>query len=125
MNYYSLNNQSPKADFKEATIRGQAPDKGLYFPEHIPQLPKELITNIDKYSREEIAFTVIRPYVGNTIPENELKRIVAETIDFDFPLVKLNEQIYSLELFHGPTLAFKDVGARFMSRCLGYFVKGS
>lgn len=123
MQYYSTNKQSPKADFKEATIRGQAPDKGLYFPEHIPTLPKELIENIAKYSNEEIAFKVIQPYVGDRIPENELRRIVSETINFDIPLVKVTDDIFSLELFHGPTLAFKDVGARFMSRCLGYFVK--
>jgi len=123
MQYYSTNNQSPKADFKEATIRGQAPDKGLYFPEHIPTVSKELIENITKYSNEEIAFNVIKPYVGDTIPESELYRIVAETINFNIPLVKVNDSIYSLELFHGPTLAFKDIGARFMSRCLGYFVK--
>ena len=82
MQYYSTNNQSPKADFKEATIRGQAPDKGLYFPEHIPTVSKELIENITKYSNEEIAFNVIKPYVGDTIPENELRRIVAETVNF-------------------------------------------
>ncbi len=124
MNYYSLNHQSPKVDFKEATIRGQAPDKGLYFPEYIPQFPKQLIDDIGSYEKEEIAFTVIQPYTGNSIPANELRKIVAETISFDFPLVKLDEHFFSLELFHGPTLAFKDVGARFMSRCLGYFVKG-
>ena len=124
MLYYSTNHTSPKTDFKEATIKGQAPDKGLYFPERIPQLPENLIGNIEQYSKEEIAYTVIQPYVGDVIPKNELERIVAETINFDFPLVKLDENIFSLELFHGPTLAFKDVGARFMSRCLGYFVKG-
>lgn len=123
MKYYSLNHQSPITDFKEATIRGQAPDKGLYFPEYIPQVDKELIENIEQYSNEEIAFRVIRPYVGEVIPEEELKRIVKETINFSIPLVKVTDDIYSLELFHGPTLAFKDVGARFMSRCLGYFVK--
>ena len=123
MLYYSTNHISPKADFKEATIKGQAPDKGLYFPDKIPQLSSNFISNIDKYSKEEIAFTVIQPYIGDLIPKNELERIVAETINFDFPLVKVEENIYSLELFHGPTLAFKDVGARFMSRCLGYFVK--
>jgi threonine synthase len=124
MQYYSINKQSPKASFKEATIKGQAPDKGLYFPESIPMLPKEFIENIDQYSNEEIAFKVIQPYVGDSIPENELRRIVAETVNFDIPLVKINDSISSLELFHGPTLAFKDIGARFMSRCLGYFVKG-
>jgi threonine synthase len=123
MQYYSTNKQSPKASFKEATIKGQAPDKGLYFPESIPMLPKEFIENIDQYSNEEIAFKVIQPYAGDTIPENELRRIVAETVNFDIPLVKINDSISSLELFHGPTLAFKDIGARFMSRCLGYFVK--
>ena len=142
--------------FKEATIKGQAPDKGLYFPEQIPVLPADLIKNIEHYSPEEIALTVIKPYVGDSIPAAELQHIVAETINFDFPLVKLIAQpghqpssagsphsasapqplssdptgsqdstISSLELFHGPTLAFKDVGARFMSRCLGHFVRNS
>jgi threonine synthase len=123
MNYYSLNSPGSFVDFKEATIRGQAPDKGLYFPQAIPALSKDLLNNIDNLSREEIAFQVIRPYTGDTLPETELRRIVRETIDFDFPLVPVSPNIQSLELFHGPTLAFKDVGARFMSRCLGYFVK--
>jgi len=125
MQYYSLNKQSPSVSFKEATIRGQAPDKGLYFPEQIPSVDRELMDNIEKYSNEEIAFRVIQPYVGDAIPANELLRIVAETINFDIPLVPVTNDIYSLELFHGPTLAFKDVGARFMSRCLGHFVKNS
>ena len=124
MNYYSTNHQSPKVSFKEATIQGQAPDKGLYFPERIPALPKGLIENISAYSNEEIAYQVIAPYVGDTIPQTELRRIVNETINFNIPLVKVEEDIFSLELYHGPTLAFKDIGARFMSRCLGYFVKG-
>src|SRR5690348_12936155 len=111
MKYYSLNKKSPIVDFKEATIRGQAPDKGLYFPEKIPQVEKELISGITKISNEEIAFSVIRPYVGNSISEEELFRIVRETINFPLPLVKVTDAIYSLELFHGPTLAFKDVGA--------------
>ncbi len=123
MNYYSLNNPSAKVSFKEATIKGQAPDKGLYFPEKIPALPADLITNITSLSHEEIAIRVIRPYIGDTIPEKELERIISETINFNFPLVPVTGDISSLELFHGPTLAFKDVGARFMSRCLGYFVK--
>ena len=122
MNYYSLNKQSPIASFKEATILGQAPDKGLYFPETIPHVDKELIANIESISNEEIAFRVIQPYIGTEITEEELYRIVSETVNFSIPLVKVNERISSLELFHGPTLAFKDVGARFMSRCLGYFV---
>ena len=125
MIYYSTNNASEKANFKEATIKGQAPDKGLYFPEIIPSIKKDLIDNIESYSNEEIAFEVIKPYVGQTIPDIELKNIVSETINFPFPLVQLNKNIYSLELFHGPTLAFKDVGARFMSRCLRYFVRNN
>lgn len=123
MNYYSTNKQSPIVDFKEATIKGQAPDKGLYFPEIIPQADKELIRGIDNFSNTEIAFRIIQPYVGDTIPAEKLFQIVNETVSFPIPLVRVNDTISSLELFHGPTLAFKDIGARFMSRCLGYFVK--
>ena len=107
--------------FEEATVKGQAPGKGLYFPESIPILPKDFIANIRSYSKEEIGFTVMKPFVGESIPDDVLQNIVNETINFNFPLVKVKENIYALELFHGPTLAFKDVGARFMSRCLGYF----
>lgn len=121
MKYFSTNKKSPIADFREATIRGQAPDKGLYFPEQVPTLPPGFFKELKSLSKEEIAFQVISPYVGGTIPDNELRRIAAETVNFDFPLVQVTDNIYSLELFHGPTLAFKDVGARFMSRCLGYF----
>jgi len=121
MNYYSLNHNSPEVSFAEATVLGQAPDKGLYFPKTIPVLPKEFISSIHQYSKEEIGFTVMKPYIGNCIPDEILQKIIKETISFDFPLVKLSNNISSLELFHGPTLAFKDVGARFMSRCLGYF----
>jgi threonine synthase len=122
MLYHSTNYNAPIVNFKEATIKGQAPDKGLYFPESIPQLPENFVGNIEKFSKEEIAYTVIKPYIGDEIPKTELERIVSETINFEFPLVAVEENIFSLELFHGPTLAFKDVGARFMSRCLGYFV---
>jgi threonine synthase len=125
MRYYSTNKQSPIVDFKEATIKGLAPDKGLYYPESIPQLPADLVANINQLSREEIAFKVIQPFVGDSIPANILQRIINETVNFDFPLVKVKDDTFSLELFHGPTLAFKDVGARFMSRCLGHFVQGS
>ncbi len=121
MNYYSLNKTAPNTTFREATIKGQAPDKGLYFPERIPTVDPAVIKNINSYSKEELAFIVMQPYVGDTIDTNSLQRIVSETIHFPFPLVKVNDHISSLELFHGPTLAFKDVGARFMSRCLGYF----
>jgi len=123
LKYYSTNKNAEQISFKEATIKGQAPDKGLYFPETIPQVEKGLIDDIEKLSNEEIAFRVIEPYVGNEIKEDELYRIVSETVNFPIPLVKVKDHIFSLELFHGPTLAFKDVGARFMSRCLGYFLK--
>lgn len=121
MKYFSLNHKSPKVSFEEAVVNGLAPDRGLYFPEEITPLSEDFINNITKYSYEEIAFEAIQQFVGDEIPSDVLKGIVAETINFDFPLVKLDENIYSLELFHGPTLAFKDVGARFMARCLGYF----
>ncbi len=123
MNYYSLNGQSPIVDFREATIKGQAPDKGLYFPDKIPLLNKQFISNIGDISKADLAFQIMQPYVGDCISKEDLYAIVTETINFEFPLVKLNNSIYALELFHGPTLAFKDVGARFMSRCLGYFSK--
>jgi threonine synthase len=125
MQYYSLNKQSPAVSFREAAIGGQAPDKGLYFPESIPVLPAAFFYQLKTKTKEQIAFEVIKPYVGNTIPDEILFTICKETVDFEFPLKKINESIYSLELFHGPTLAFKDVGARFMSRCLGCFSKNS
>ncbi|MDQ2721450.1 MAG: threonine synthase [Bacteroidota bacterium] len=125
MEYYSLNKSSPVADFREATLRGLAPDKGLYFPAEIPKLEKNFIEKINNYSNEEIGFRVIKPYVSDVISENELRTIIKETIDFEIPLVKISENIFSLELFHGPTMAFKDIGARFMSRCLSYFVKNN
>lgn len=121
MNYYSLNHQAPNVSFREATIQGQAPDKGLYFPSTIPTVDPLIIKNCKDYTKEELAMLVMQPYVGDAIDEKSLFRIVSETIGFDFPLVQVNDRISSLELFHGPTLAFKDVGARFMSRCLGYF----
>ncbi len=123
MNYYSTNNRSLVAGFREAAIQGQAPDKGLYFPEKIPALPKGFVESLTPLSKEELSFTVMKPYVGNAIADADLLQIVTETVAFPFPLVPVSEGISSLELYHGPTLAFKDVGARFMSRCLGHFVK--
>lgn len=121
MNYKSLNNNAPSVSFKQAVINGLAPDKGLYFPEKITPLDVSFFENIETLSKEEIAYQVIKQFTGNDIPEKELKEIVAETIAFDFPIIKVTEKIYCLELYHGPTLAFKDVGARFMARCLAYF----
>ena len=121
MKYYSLNNSSPKVSFKNAVQNGIAPDRGLYFPESITPISQDFINNISNYSNEEIAFEVIKQFVGDEIPTNILKEIIKKTIPFDFPVVNLDENIGSLELFHGPTMAFKDVGAKFMSQCLEYF----
>ena len=123
MNYYSLNKQAPKTTFENAVVKGLAPDKGLYFPESITPLPKDFFDNIDSLSYSEIAFQAIKQFVSPEIPEDVLKTIVEETLSFDFPVIKLNDNISTLELFHGPTMAFKDVGARFMARCLGCFNK--
>lgn len=123
MLFYSTNKHSPKVNFKDATIQGLAPDGGVYFPERIPVFSSPFINKIEQLSNFEIAFTVISPYINKIIPDHDLHQIINETINFDFPLVRINEDVCSLELFHGPTLAFKDVGARFMSRCLGFFRK--
>ncbi|ESU20385.1 threonine synthase [Flavobacterium enshiense DK69] len=121
MLYYSLHNHEHKVSFKEAVLHGLAPDKGLYFPEKMTPLKDSFYNTIENYSNTEIAYECIKQFVGNAIPETELKQIIDETLSFDFPLIEIEKDIYSLELFHGPTLAFKDVGARFMSRCLSYF----
>lgn len=123
MKYYNLKDHSEKIEFKEATIKGQGKEKGLFFPENIPQFDKEFIQNLHQYSNGEIAYRCMKDFAGDEIPSEILKEIVAETVSFEIPLVKINEQISILELFHGPTLAFKDIGARFMSRCLSYFMK--
>jgi threonine synthase len=121
MNYYSLNNKNLKVSFQEAVIQGLAPDRGLYFPEQLTELPNDFFDNIENLSKETIAFEAVKQFIGDEIPENELKKIITATLCFDFPLVEIEENVFSLELFHGPTMAFKDVGARFMSRCLAYF----
>ncbi|MCV6629420.1 MAG: threonine synthase [Flavobacteriaceae bacterium] len=124
MNYFSLNNNAPKSTFKNAVIKGLAPDKGLYYPENIRPLDPSFIANLSQYSNKEIAYKAIEQFVGNEIDTETLKQIVNDTLNFDFPLVKMGDSNdFSLELFHGPTMAFKDVGARFMARCLGYFNK--
>ena len=123
MKYYSLNHNAPKVSFEEAVIQGLATDKGLYFPETITPLAQDFFDNIENLNNEEIAYQAIKQFVGDEIPETTLKEIIAETLCFDFPVVEVEKGIYSLELFHGPTMAFKDVGARFMSRCLAYFNK--
>ena len=122
MHYFSTNRSSPTVSFREALLHGQPADRGLYFPGEIPKLSREFLAGIPNRSNEQIAFHVIQPYVDGSIPDAELFDICAETINFPFPLVKISGRISSLELFHGPTLAFKDVGARFMSRCLQHFL---
>lgn len=124
MNYYSINNRNHIVDFAEATLRGQPPGGSLYFPENIPDVSK-LIDEMSSLSREEIAMQVIQPFVGNSIPQADLERIISDTVNFEIPLIQISPDISALELFHGPTLAFKDVGARFMSRCLRYFNRNS
>ncbi|KFF23996.1 threonine synthase [Chryseobacterium vrystaatense] len=123
MKYYNLKDNKEVVNFKTASIKSQGNQKGLFFPENIPPLDKEFIQNLQLYSNEEIAFRCMKDFIGDEIPSEVLKKIAAETVSFDIPLRKINGQISILELFHGPTLAFKDVGARFMSRCLSYFLK--
>ena len=123
MKYHSLNKQAPTVTFDEAVIKGIARDKGLYFPEKIPVLPKSFWDNITHLSKEEIAVEVMKPFVGDSMDEATLTDIVTDVLSFDFPLVSIEDNVATLELFHGPTMAFKDVGARFMARCLGHFLK--
>ncbi len=124
MKYYSTNHKAPSATLKEAVIKGLAPDRGLYMPEKLNVLPKDFFDEITNMSFQEMSFRVAQAFFGEDIPADDLKKIVYDTLSFDTPVVHVNDNIYSLELFHGPTLAFKDVGARFMARLLGYFNKG-
>src|SRR5574344_1700357 len=122
MKYYSTNKKAPMATLHEAVVRGLASDRGLYMPENIKKLPKEFFDNIDKMSFQEIAYTVADAFFGEDVEADALKKIVYDTLSFDCPVEKIEDNIYSLELFHGPTLAFKDVGARFMAPLLQYFI---
>lgn len=123
MKYYSTNGNSPLSTLQNAVVKGLAPDRGLYMPEQIKKLPKQFFDNIENLSFQEIAYHVADAFFGEDIPADDLKQIVYDTLSFETPVVQVNDNIYSLELFHGPTLAFKDVGARFMARLLGYFNK--
>lgn len=120
---YSTKNRSHQVTLKEAVVRGLAPDNGLYMPTEIRQLPKAFFESLPEKSFQDISFEVAKHLIGDSLPEQELKRIVDHTIQFDAPLVEVEKDIFALELFHGPTLAFKDFGARFMSQLLGYFAK--
>lgn len=122
MNYYSTNGKAPVATLEKAVVKGLAEDKGLYMPERIKALPKEFFDEMSGMTFQEVAYRVADCFFGEDVPAEDLRRIVYETLSFDCPIVKVEENIYSLELFHGPTLAFKDVGARFMARMLQYFV---
>lgn len=121
MHYFSTKRRAAAATFREAVLNGQPADKGLYFPSEVPTLPAEWLARLPEMSDEQIAFDVIRQYVAGDIPDERLFTICSETVNFDFPLVPITDRIAVLELFRGPTLAFKDVGARFMSRCLQHF----
>ncbi|NQY06364.1 MAG: threonine synthase [Flavobacteriaceae bacterium] len=121
MKFYSLNNRKHTVSFKEAVINGIAPDKGLYFPEKITRLRNYVLNNLDDMTNYEVAFESMKQFSEGAITDQDLNKIIQEVIDFDFPVIALNEKTYCLELFHGPTLAFKDVGARFMARCLKHF----
>ena len=122
MKYYSTNHQTPDVTLQEAVVKGLAADKGLFMPERINALPAAFYENMSQMTLQEVSFAVAQAFFGEDIPADKLKQIVFDTMSFDIPLVKVSDNIYSLELFHGPTLAFKDVGARFMARMLGYFV---
>lgn len=121
MNFYSLDQKAPEVSFREAALRGLAPDRGLYFPKQIPVLPEAFWKGLHKRDFLDAAYELMAPYTGDTLPEPVLREILEATLSFEFPLVWLDEQVAVLELFHGPTMAFKDVGATFMAGCLGYF----
>jgi len=123
MNYYSTNKKAPSASLQEAVVKGLAGDRGLYMPDNIKRLPDTFFEKIKDMTFHEIAFAVADAFFGEDIERDTLKQIVEETLSFDTPLIPVTDRIYSLELFHGPTLAFKDVGARFMARLLGYFIR--
>ena len=123
MKYFSTNHKAPIATLKKAVVKGLAEDRGLYMPEEIKKLPKEFFENIENYSFQEIACVVADAFFGEDVNAEDLKKIVCETLSFETPLAQVEDNIYSLELFHGPTLAFKDVGARFMARLLQYFIR--
>jgi threonine synthase len=124
MRYFSTNKTVPSVSLMEAVTKGLASDNGLFMPERIEEFRPEFFRRIHKLSFQEISFEVAKKFFGEDIPENTLKEIVEDTLNFDCPIVKVNDSMYSLELFHGPTLAFKDVGGRFMARLLRYFLQG-
>ena len=125
MNYYSTNGKAPIADLEKAVVKGLAEDRGLYMPENIYKLPKAFVKDMPDLNFQDIAYNVAQNFFGDDVDGDALQDIVYDTLSFDCPVVKVTDNIYALELFHGPTLAFKDVGARFMARLLGYFLRQS
>ena len=123
MKYYSTNKQAADATLEEAVVKGLAADKGLFMPYEIKRLPESFFDEIQDLSFQEIAYRVADAFFGEDVPADTLKQLVYDTLSFDAPVVQVKENIYALELFHGPTLAFKDVGGRFMARLLGYFIR--
>ena len=123
MQYYSTNGKAPIADLHKAVVKGLAEDRGLYMPQEIKKLPKAFYDDIQGMSFQQIAYNVASAFFGEDVDLDALQDIVYDTLSFDCPVVKVKNNIYSLELFHGPTLAFKDVGARFMARLLQYFIR--
>ena len=124
MKYYSTNGKAPQANLEKAVVKGLAEDRGLYMPEEIYKLPKEFFDDMKDLSFQDIAYNVASNFFGEDVDEDALQDLVFDTLSFDCPVVKVEDNIYALELFHGPTLAFKDVGARFMARLLQYFIRG-
>ena len=123
MKYYSTNGKAPIADLQKAVVKGLAEDRGLYMPEEIYKLPKAFFDDIQNMKFQDIAYNVAQNFFGDDVDGDALQDIVYDTLSFDCPVKKVKDNIYALELFHGPTLAFKDVGARFMARLLGYFLR--
>ena len=123
MKYYSTANRKHKVSFKEAVFKSLPPDNGLYFPEEIPRLDDHTLRHLANRSLESIGFEMMAPFIGQEIPDSELDQIIHETLNFNLPVKEVTQNIHVLELFHGPTWAFKDIGARFLARCMGYFIK--
>ena len=123
MKFYSTNNSAHQVDLAEAVIKGLAPDQGLYMPTEIPVLPKDLLVKLPEMTFQEIGYAVIGALFSSALSQGQIKELVDHTLTFDAPLVKVEEDVYSLELFHGPTLAFKDFGARFCSKLMSMLME--
>ena len=123
MLYYSTTNRSPKVSLKEAVLKGMPPDGGLYLPESLPVMPDKFFQDLPEMTFQSVSYEIAKALLGGDVPSDVLQKIIVEALNFETPLVAISEKIKTLELFHGPTLAFKDVGARFMSRLMAYFIR--